>query len=262
MKTPESGTEVFAVDAASDTAEPKYRAPFVVDMAWSKSNITGVGNIAISSRLTGKGELYTNSITAVEATNNPTQWDYMNGWFADTGVEPNNLSWMLKRAPGFFDVVTYEGTGSAHLVSHNLGVAPSMLFIKRRDDIGYPWKVWHSGYELYSPGGYADSYQNLNAESATVNDTTLFNSILPTDTTFSVGTSSETNQNTGGYIAYLFGELAGISKMGSYTGTAADQDIDCGFTAGARFVLIKRMTPRSEERRVGKECRSRWAPNH
>ena len=28
--------------------------------------------------------------------------------------------------------------------------------------------------------------------------------------------------------------------MGSYTGTGATQTIDCGFTSGARFVLIKR----------------------
>jgi len=31
-----------------------------------------------------------------------------------------------------------------------------------------------------------------------------------------------------------------VSKVGSYTGTAATQQINCGFTGGARFVLIKR----------------------
>jgi hypothetical protein len=34
--------------------------------------------------------------------------------------------------------------------------------------------------------------------------------------------------------------LAGVSKVGSYTGTGTTLSIDCGFTAGARFVLIKR----------------------
>jgi hypothetical protein len=43
------------------------------------------------------------------------------------------------------------------------------------------------------------------------------------------------------YIAYLFASLPGVSKVGSYTGTGvAGLDIDCGFTNGARFVLIKR----------------------
>jgi hypothetical protein len=31
-----------------------------------------------------------------------------------------------------------------------------------------------------------------------------------------------------------------VSKVGSYTGTGTTQVINCGFTAGSRFVLIKR----------------------
>ncbi len=38
----------------------------------------------------------------------------------------------------------------------------------------------------------------------------------------------------------LFATCAGVSKVGSYTGTGTTKQIDCGFTAGARFVLIKR----------------------
>ena len=39
---------------------------------------------------------------------------------------------MWKRAPGFFDVVAYTGTGSAHTINHNLGVVPEMMWVKRR----------------------------------------------------------------------------------------------------------------------------------
>ena len=42
------------------------------------------------------------------------------------------------------------------------------------------------------------------------------------------------------YIAYLFATVPGISKVGSYTGTSATVNVDCGFSAGARFILIKR----------------------
>jgi len=42
------------------------------------------------------------------------------------------------------------------------------------------------------------------------------------------------------YVTYLFATCAGVSKVGSYTGTSALQTINCGFTSGARFVLIKR----------------------
>ena len=41
-------------------------------------------------------------------------------------------------------------------------------------------------------------------------------------------------------VAYLFATLAGISKVGSYTGNGSSQTIDCGFSGGARFVLIIR----------------------
>ena len=46
--------------------------------------------------------------------------------------------------------------------------------------------------------------------------------------------------NNGEYIAYLFASVAGISKVGTYTGTGSDLNVDCGFSAGARFVIIKK----------------------
>jgi hypothetical protein len=55
-----------------------------------------------------------------------------------------------------------------------------------------------------------------------------------------VGTSSWT------YIAYLFASVPGISKVGTYTGNGTSQTIDCGFTAGARFVMIKRTDSTSQ----------------
>jgi hypothetical protein len=57
---------------------------------------------------------------------------------------------------------------------------------------------------------------------------------------FSVGTSTTTNNSAATYVAYLFATCAGVSKVGSYTGTGTTQTINCGFTAGSRFVLIKR----------------------
>lgn len=54
---------------------------------------------------------------------------------------------------------------------------------------------------------------------------------------------TDTNVNAPGtgdaWVAYLFASCPGVSKVGSYTGTGATQVINCGFTGGARFVLIK-----------------------
>ena len=52
---------------------------------------------------------------------------------------------------------------------------------------------------------------------------------------------------TGAFMAALLGVL---SVVNVYTGTMFD------------IILIYLMTVRSEERRVGKECRSRWSPYH
>jgi len=61
----------------------------------------------------------------------------------------------------------------------------------------------------------------------------------PTDTIFKVGNSNDTNKSGDNIIAYLFATLAGISKVGSvvHSGTT---NVDCGFSNGARFVLVKR----------------------
>jgi hypothetical protein len=64
---------------------------------------------------------------------------------------------------------------------------------------------------------------------------------LPTSTTYYTNDASWGDENIGGtFVTYLFATVAGVSKVGSYTGTGALQTINCGFTSGARFVMIKR----------------------
>jgi hypothetical protein len=66
----------------------------------------------------------------------------------------------------------------------------------------------------------------------------MWNDTAPTSTVFTVGTSNSASSQT--YVIYLFTTCAGVSKVGSYTGTGTTQTINCGFTAGSRFVMIKR----------------------
>ena len=62
----------------------------------------------------------------------------------------------------------------------------------------------------------------------------------PNATTLFLSDYASMNQSSQDYIVYLFASLDGVSKVGSYTGTGSNINVDCGFTAGARFVLIKR----------------------
>ena len=69
---------------------------------------------------------------------------------------------------------------------------------------------------------------------------TRWNNTSPTSSVFSVNANQDVNWSTINYVAYLFATCAGVSKVGSYTGTGTTAQINCGFTGGARFVMIKR----------------------
>ena len=128
----------------------------------------------------------------------------------------------------------YTGSGSAQNVTHNLGAVPEMMWFKRRLDFDTNWTVYHK-----SLGN--DKALTLNDDKSHLLSVGYFNSTTPTESVFSVGANhSLTNNNTNKYICYLFTSLSGISHIGGYTGTGNDLTIDCGFSSGAKFVLIKR----------------------
>ena len=63
----------------------------------------------------------------------------------------------------------------------------------------------------------------------------------PTAENFTLGSSPNVNAfKDHPYIAYLFASVPGISKVGSYTGNGSEVEVDCGFTTGARWLLVKR----------------------
>ena len=103
----------------------------------------------------------------------------------------SNIDYMFRRAPKFFDVVTYVGTGSAKTENHNLGVAPEMMWIKSRSHT-YDWVVYY---------GDATDYLKLNTDAATADDNTYWNDTAPTSTVFTVGTQVAVNINTGNFLA-------------------------------------------------------------
>jgi hypothetical protein len=125
--------------------------------------------------------------------------------------------------------VAYTGNGGASTFAHNLGVVPEMMWGKCRD-VGYPWIT----YQVDVGATY-----NIPFTTQPAGVLNKWNNTAPTDSVFSVN-GAELNQNTKTYVVYLFATLAGVSKVGSYTGTGADLNVDCGFSAGARFILIKR----------------------
>jgi hypothetical protein len=231
MKTPESGTEVF------QTIEQNWStgildAGFPVDLTIFQTTDAGNNGRAVD-RLRGKTQVLNPNLTSAEGGEAYYALDNNEGFELVSAPLSNNwVWWMFKRATGFFDVVAYTGTGVARTVNHNLAAVPDLMIFKQRNIGGY-WMVY--------PVQLGNKYLVLQLTNAVANGFTgLWNNASPTASTFPLGTGSDCNQNGGTYVAYLFATLAGVSKVGSYTGTGADLNVDCGFSAGARFILIKR----------------------
>jgi len=228
-----AATDLFVVDESDTTGDPKYRSTFPVDLSFDKWATQGGSDTHVSARLLQGRYVRTNSDAA--AANEATyQFDYMNGFHSGSGSTSGAYAWMFRRAKGFMDVVTYVGDGSSSSYAHNLGVTPEFKIIKIRSDT-FGGVVGGSALT----GGTVDYMLMLNSDAARAN--TNYWSAVDSATQFSVKASNYISNVSGQtYIAILFATVPGISKVGTYTGTASDLNIDCGFSAGARLVLIKR----------------------
>lgn len=267
MKVPEAGTEVFQPLTYSGTGTfPNGTDPnsgvatrtissslgFDVDMSITKWRSGGSGTPAPSSSLMDRfrgiyNELFTYERFAESQSSNtgPRFSTRASRAFDlhDYGVEQLNksgqalVSYVFKRAPKFFDMVAYTGNGSVRTINHNLQVAPDLMIVKCRSAGSSYWVV-------YDKTGTATDYMYLDSTNAQGAFSGYWNNTEPTSTVFTLGTGNgdDTNASSKTYIAYLFATLAGISKVGTYTGTGTGTtvNVDCGFSNGARFILIKR----------------------
>ncbi len=145
----------------------------------------------------------------------------------------NYIYYAFKQTRGFLDKIDYSGSGSSRTLSHNLGVVPEMMWFTRHDS-GSTITVWHKGTPA---NNHEISLSSIGGSSPGV-----FSSSSPTDTELSIpGAFFSTNNLGDTYTAILFATAAGVSKVGSYTGNGSSQNISCGFSTGARFLLIKRI---------------------
>ena len=233
---PAAATDVFAMGtSASSTAQAanppvQYYAGFPVDMMLKGSAFDGSGANYSHARLTN-GRLRTDS-TAVE-TVVANYFDTNQGYRPYTGnADPYFIAYLFKRAKNYFDVVAYTGTGSNRTVAHSLGVVPEMMWVKGRNVSDH----WH----VYQKDITPDYYLILNDTGVPTDSATIWNDTSPTSSVFTVGTNGGVNGSNSYYIAYLFATLAGVSKVGSVTHSGSSTDVNCGFSNGARFVLLKR----------------------
>jgi hypothetical protein len=243
MKVPTLGTSVFApiTRTGTNAAANITSAGFPPDLLIGRSKRATTSTAVFVDRLRGNTKFLQSAVTDAEGTSaggSDVTGFLMNGFSLGTsgGTDLNSsgaseIYYPMRRAPSFFDEVCYTGTGSAATISHNLGVVPDLIIIKNRGASATNWAV---------------NVRSINTNNWVLNleeDTARFNNALfssaPTSTTMTF-TGAQVNATSNTYVAYLFATCAGVSKVGSYTGNGSSLTIDCGFTGGARFVLIKR----------------------
>ena len=244
MKTPEAGTEVFmpiALNAPGNDTQITTNFPVDLSMAFTRPGGDG-SNTTFVDRLRGFPTTNTSSgnrvLVSASTTAEYADTAKLFGW-DNTSVKVGSgqgsgsfVNYFLKRAPGFMDVVCWTSTASTNRrINHNLTVPPELILCKSRNNA----QNW-AGY--VAPLGINKGVV-LNNTGASFNATGLWGTSAPTSTDFGM---DESYYFPSGYtvVTYLFATCPGVSKVGSYTGTGADLNVDCGFSAGARFILIKR----------------------
>jgi hypothetical protein len=244
MKTPTSGTSVFNptifTAASGASTNTTYSLPFF-DMVMQPIRSPGGASTPpwVVDRLRGATRFITTSNTSAEATYTGFAFVNNDGFSMGSGSGELMADYRFRRAPGFFDVVCYTGNDvNGRDITHNLGVAPELIILRKRSSGN-----WYTYYGFGSTSANILQLETTDAASTT-DYTGSFSKLgaAPTATVFRVThpAFAETNISGTNYIAYLFASLTGVSKVGTYTGNGSSQTINCGFTAGARFVLIKR----------------------
>ena len=145
-------------------------------------------------------------------------------------------------------IISYTGTGdTSNTIAHGLGAVPKMMIFKNRDAT-MDWVVYHEAL------GNTD-YMVLNTTGAAAASTSRWNDTSPTSTLFTIGNTDKLNSSGVDYIGYVFADVKGYSKMGSYTGNgnADGTFVYTGFRPS--FVMVKKTAGESwaiiDDKRLG-----------
>ena len=262
-KPPTSAADVFKVYAQTTgtAAEGDVDYGITADLVlFKKYNSNGNNNLPIwVDRVRGENYRLDSTSTSKQYTDNGSvDFDRQDGITINNdniGLYSASFSYrhyVWKRAAGFFDIVTWDGTsGGTQNVAHNLQVEPEMVITKMYDYSsnygGDQWYVYHKNLGT-DTGGSSDNYNSVLGLNTTASQTSssgagIFGS-APTATNLpfdnpSYDSLAVTGNTNAKYVAYLFASVDGVSKVGYYTGQSSGSYVadTLGFTP--KFIMIK-----------------------
>ena len=156
-------------------------------------------------------------------------------WRANGGTTSTNTSGTItstvqaNQAAGF-SIITYTGTGSNGSIGHGLSAKPNFHIIKSRSGTD-GWAVYHGSIG-------AEKYLRLDTNATPSDTSNVYNDTEPSSSVISLGTNDLTNKSTSNYVSYVWHNVEGYSKFGSYKGNANDDGpyIYCGFKPELIFI--------------------------
>ena len=161
-------------------------------------------------------------------------WQWKAGTTSASNTNGTITSTVSVGATQGFSVITFNGTGANATVGHGLGVAPSMIIMKQRNNAGFQWPVYHGSLAT-------DKYLFLQRTDGQLTSSTIWQNTRPTSSVIYLGPNGNDNNNTSSnMVAYCFSAVAGYSAFGSYTGNASTDGpfVYLGFRP--RWVMVKR----------------------
>lgn len=228
-------------------------------MIWFKSRDKAQNHTVVDT-VRGKGSLLatdgTYSATGSNTTMNSfdpdgfTMGSDAGGWqVVNTVANAGSMvAWTFRKAPKFFDVVSYTGTDASKTVPHSLGSVPGLVIIKgvTNGTSGFWWVAQHVAdttkvIQLNANGGGFGSSGYFEAH------TSSYLSIY--------GDTQAVNRSGNTYIAYIFAHNAGgfgltgtdsVSYCGSYTGngSATGPTVTIGWEP--QYLMVKRLDSTSD----------------
>ncbi len=193
------------------------------DLVWIKNRDAADAHMLFDA-VRGVTKVLNSDDTSAEATDTDTLDSFTSdGFQVDADAEVNTdsekyVAWCWKEsATAGFDIVAFEGTGSAHTESHSLSAVPNLMIFKNRDATDGNAQAW-AVYHHRNTSAPATDRLILNTTEATYDEAIDFNDTDPTSSVFSVGTGNRTNRSGDSIIAYLFAEKQGFSHFGTYEG--------------------------------------------
>jgi len=212
------------------------------DLVWIKSRSAATDHALYDAVRGVQARLESNQTDAEATTDAGLTAFGTDGFTVNTLAQVNTntatyVGWCWKEGvtPGF-DIVSYTGDNTSNRnINHSLGAAPHFAIIKDRSN-AEDWFVYHR-----SLSG-ATSFLTLNGTGAQSTANTPWGTGNWSSTQFMVtnNATNNANANLANYIAYLFTEISGFSRIGSYTGNGSADGVFVWTGHRPRYVLIKR----------------------